>query len=117
MLLRWYINNELMGESNTTMVHAHGAVYVPFSLIRFCQRCGNIWSKVEVDHPDSKWIGYGRLCIEHGPAPIGDGTTSGTKGNEEIYPIPKELQMYEFKAMGRCGGEEKYEIHLITGGN
>lgn len=114
MKVKWFLDDKLIGESETDFVYIHGEKHCPSSYIRYCKVCGVIWNKVEVDHKNSSWIAQQRMCPKHGPSPVG--FYNKEFRGKEVYEIPKELQMHEFKAMTKCGGESGYEAYLITGG-
>jgi len=81
MKVEWFLYNKSMGESDITMTHTKGTVHVPYSYVRVCQNCGSAWSKIQVKHPDTRWIAHPRLCPDCGPGVMNE-------WDDELYIMP-----------------------------
>lgn len=104
---QWYLYDELMGETKIGDAWSHSLRHVPYSKTRVCWHCGDAWSKIKVDHPNTKWTTQTRLCPKCGPGVMGE-------YDDDLYELPQELSLREFQLIKEC--KVDYEIHLITGG-
>ena len=107
MKAKWFLYDEDMGESDIEMTFTHEQRHVPFSWVRVCQKCGDAWSKIEVQHPDTVYMTQPRLCPKCGPGVMGC-------YDDDLYEMPTEVAMREIMQMKKC---KNYEVHLVTGGS
>ncbi len=111
ILLEWFIHGRLVGISNTYMTWTRELRHVPYSIVRYCHSCGDVWSKIRVVHSDTKWIAKPRICSKclGGPVPLGE-------LDDSLYELPCELGPDEMQAMISLGGEHEYKCFLSSGG-
>lgn len=107
MIAIWTLYEEELGKSDIGMTFSHAKRHVPYSVARVCWKCGDCWSKIKVEHPDSTWVMSRRLCPKCGPGVMNE-------HQDDLYVMPTEVAMREIKHMKLC---KDYEIHLITGGS
>jgi len=102
----WFFNNQYMGSGSVAQTHIKGKSCIPFSYVRVCPECGDAWSQVVVEHPDTKFIPESRLCPKHGAGYLGTYETE--------YELPRDVMRYDIL---QYTPEAGYESFLITGGN
>lgn len=108
----WYLYDDLVGKSDIEMVHTHGEKHAPYSVLRYCHECGDVWSRIKVTDKSTRWLPTNRICPECSKL---DTVPMGEK-NSDMYVLPAELDEREMKSYMELGDEHKYNFFLITGG-
>jgi len=103
----WTLYNETLGISlMESPQRTRELLHAPFSYVRVCPTCGDVWSTVKVMEEGTKYIPISRECPKCGLGLLGT--------FDEGYPMPRAAMIHDIKM---CREPASYMVFLTTGGN
>jgi hypothetical protein len=62
----WFFGHDFLGQGVASPWFKWGSPFVHNSNAYYCPTCGDVWARIHVDSPASRWCFIARECAAHG---------------------------------------------------
>lgn len=91
------VGNKYYGNSDRKMSVTHAQAHVPYSYAFCCNRCGEVWARCGVEHPESRWQFMSKPCPSHSEGLDVSGSLWIVWDREFNESLPHELLQRELE--------------------